>query len=122
MSNSHKTIEKNLHKGHRTRLKERFLRENIDHFEEHTALELLLFYAIPYKDTNELAHRLIARFGSIGEVMRASVEQLTEVEGMGIVFIITVTPFDREKRHNFYRTGKPSPTLNYHRSFLFVFV
>ena len=83
MNNSHKTIEQNLHKGHRTRLKERFLRENIDHFEEHTALELLLFYAIPYKDTNELAHRLIARFGSIAEVMSASVEQLIEVEGMG---------------------------------------
>ena len=52
----------NLHEGHRQRLKERFLREGLDHFEPHTVLELLLFYAVPQRDTNELAHRLIARF------------------------------------------------------------
>ena len=37
----------NLHEGHRQRLKERFLREGLDHFEPHTVLELLLFYAVP---------------------------------------------------------------------------
>ena len=75
--------EENLHKGHRARLKARFLRENIDNFDDHTALELLLFYAIPYRDTNELAHRLIAGFGSVSRVLEADVEALTEIDGIG---------------------------------------
>ena len=83
MAKAHTQKEKNLHKGHRSRLKARFLRENIDHFDEHTALELLLFYAIPYKDTNELAHRLIERFGSVSGVLEADHDSLVAVDGMG---------------------------------------
>ncbi len=83
MTTPRRGTEENLHKGHRLRLKARFLRDNIDHFEEHTALELLLFYAIPYKDTNELAHRLIDRFGSVRGVLEADFEQLCEMDGMG---------------------------------------
>ena len=50
---------------------------------DHNLLELLLFYSIPRKDTNELAHRLIATFGSLNGVFDASYEQLLEVEGIG---------------------------------------
>ena len=73
----------NLHEGHRQRLKERFLREGLDHFEPHTVLELLLFYAVPQRDTNELAHRLIARFGSLDAVFDAAFDELCAVEGIG---------------------------------------
>lgn len=52
-----------IHAGHRQRLKERFLREGLDNFEEHQVLELLLFYGIPQRDTNEIAHELIQKFG-----------------------------------------------------------
>ena len=83
MTSSLSNSKENLHKGHRSRLKARFLRENIDHFDEHNALELLLFYAIPYRDTNELAHRLIARFGSVSRVLEADYESLVAVDGMG---------------------------------------
>ena len=72
-----------LHSGHRARLKARFVREGLDAFEDHNALELLLFYAIPQRDTNELAHRLIAEFGSLSGVFDASVEALTHVSGVG---------------------------------------
>ena len=48
-----------MHDQHRKRMKERFLREGIEHFEPHNVLELLLFYSIPQKDTNETAHKLI---------------------------------------------------------------
>ena len=48
-----------------------------------TRWETLLFYAIPRKDTNPLAHRLIEHFGSISGVLDASLEDLMEIEGMG---------------------------------------
>ena len=75
--------EGNLHAGHRSRVKEEFLRRGLDSFPEHRVLELLLFYAIPQGDTNELAHRLIERFGSLAGVLDASVEDLCSVSGVG---------------------------------------
>lgn len=50
---------------------------------DHNILELLLFYSIPRKDTNELAHKLIAEFGSLSRVFDATYEQLLDVEGIG---------------------------------------
>jgi DNA repair protein RadC len=75
--------EGNLHAGHRSRVKEEFLRRGLDSFPEHRVLELLLFYAIPQGDTNVLAHRLIERFGSLAGVMDATVEELCTVSGVG---------------------------------------
>ena len=45
-----------IHDGHRQRLKNRFRQEGLDRFDEIQVLELLLFYAIPQRDTNPLAH------------------------------------------------------------------
>lgn len=72
-----------LHEGHRQRLKDRFLSEGLDHFQEHEVLELLLYYCIPRKDTNPIAHELIHRFGSLAQVMEAPVEELEKVPGIG---------------------------------------
>ena len=71
------------HEGHRQRMKERFLTNGLDGFSDHEILELLLFYAIPRRDTNETAHRLMAKFGSLQAIFRASVEELRQVEGVG---------------------------------------
>ena len=70
----------NPHKDHRSRVKARFMAEGLGGFEEHNALELLLFYAIPQKDTNELAHALLARFGNLAGVLDADPAVLIEVE------------------------------------------
>ena len=72
-----------IHAGHRQRLKERFLRDGLDHFEEHQVLELLLFYGIPQRDTNEIAHELIRKFGSLSKVLEATPEELSEVKYVG---------------------------------------
>ena len=53
-----------MHEDHRQRMYNRFLSEGLDGFEPHQALELLLFFAIPRRDTNELSHKLIDHFGS----------------------------------------------------------
>lgn len=75
---------KEMHAGHRERLKQRFLREGLEQFEPHNVLELLLFYAIPRQDTNELAHRLIHAFGSLSSVFDAPIEELVKVDGVGL--------------------------------------
>jgi len=72
-----------VHAGHRQRVKERFLKEGLDNFSDIQVLELLLFYAIPQKDTNPIAHALLERFGSLPQVMEASVEELEKVPGVG---------------------------------------
>lgn len=72
-----------IHEGHRQRMKRRYLRNGLNDFSEHEVLELLLFYCIPRRDTNEIAHRLIDHFGSLAKVFDATVSQLMEVEGMG---------------------------------------
>lgn len=68
-----------IHDGHRQRLKDRFLREGLDGFSDVQVLELLLFYCIPRKDTNPIAHDLLSRFGSLSQVLEAPVEELVKV-------------------------------------------
>ncbi len=74
---------KGVHNGHRVRLKERFAKSGLETFDNHQVLELLLFYAIPRKDTNELAHRLMDTFGGLPQVLEASKEDLCRVDGIG---------------------------------------
>lgn len=72
-----------VHDGHRKRLKERFLEHGLDNFNELNALELLLFYAVPRRDTNELAHALLERFENLQGLFEASYEELCELPGVG---------------------------------------
>ena len=72
-----------IHDGHRQRLKDRFLREWLDHFDDLYVLELLLYYAIPQKDTNLIAHGLLSHFGSLTAVFEATPEELQKVPGIG---------------------------------------
>lgn len=72
-----------VHDGHRERMKNRFLEQGLDGFDDHNVLELLLFYALPRQDTNPIAHELINRFGTLDAVFSAPAEQLQEVSGVG---------------------------------------
>lgn len=72
-----------LQSGHRQRLRDRFLKGGADAMPDYELLELILFRAIPRRDTKDLAKRLIARFGSFAEVVSASEARLKEVQGAG---------------------------------------
>jgi len=72
-----------LHSGHRQRLKERFAASGPEGLPDYELLELLLFSAIPRRDTKPIAKRLLERFGSFAEVVNASPERLKEVDGVG---------------------------------------
>ena len=58
-------MSENPHKGHRERVKKRYMNEGLANFEDHQILELLLFYAYKQIDTNEIAHKMIKTFGSL---------------------------------------------------------
>lgn len=75
--------DKNIHSGHRQRIRDRFLKTGLDGFQDHEVLELLLFYAIPRGDTNKIAHQLLERFGSFSGVCDAPIEELQKVPGVG---------------------------------------
>lgn len=72
-----------VHDGHRAHLRQRFIEHGLDAFADHEALELLLFYAIPRKDTNALAHRLMQRYGSLEAVLKAPLQDLERIDGIG---------------------------------------
>lgn len=72
-----------IHSGHRSRMRERFVSQGLEGFAEHEVLELVLFYAIPQRDVNPLAHKLLDHFGSLYRVMEAEQEELLQVEGIG---------------------------------------
>lgn len=72
-----------IHEGHRQRLKERFRKEGLDGFTDIQVLELLLFFCIPRRDTNAIAHGLLARFGSLHQILEAPVHELEKVDGIG---------------------------------------
>ena len=92
-----------IHDGHRQRLKERFLREGLDHFSDVQVLELLLFYCIPRQDTNPIAHSLLERFGSLSQVLEAPAEELCKVPGIGqsaAVLVSMMLPISRFYQKN----------------------
>ena len=73
----------NIHKAHRERMKESFLKHGWDSFSDVQKLEFTLFFGIPFKDTNPTAHQLLDEFKSIREVINAPYYALRKVKGMG---------------------------------------
>jgi DNA repair protein RadC len=71
------------HLGHRKRLRERFRTAGADAFQDYELLECLLFRALPQGDTKPIAKALLAKFGSLAEVLAARPERLREVKGVG---------------------------------------
>ncbi|HAG14219.1 MAG TPA: hypothetical protein DCG49_10210 [Ruminococcus sp.] len=71
-----------IHSGHRQRMRERFRQTELEGFQPHEVLEMLLYYGIPRKDTNQIAHALLDTFGDIHEVLSATSEQLRAIPGM----------------------------------------
>ena len=85
----------NLHSGHRQRMFQRFMESGFDGYQPHEILEVLLFEVQPRRNTNELAHRLLDRFGSLRGVLCADRDALMQVRGVGRVtadYITSILP------------------------------
>ena len=107
---TNKKIQENPHSGHRKRLREKYRKGGIDFLDFHEILELLLFYSIPRKDTNKIAHELAAKFqDSISNIFGASNKILKEVDGIGddtVIFFRLLA--DITRLYNIELTNKPS--------------
>jgi DNA repair protein RadC len=77
-----KETEKPHYLGHRQRLKEKLLRDRRA-LADYEILELALAAVIPRRDTKPLAKLMIARFGSLKDVLMARADQLEAVSGIG---------------------------------------
>ena len=75
--------KENIHEKHRERLRNLYKNFGIDSFSDHEVLEMLLYFSIPRKDTNETAHKLINKFGSLSAVLEANAHDLLSVSGIG---------------------------------------
>lgn len=71
-----------VHSGHRSRMRRRFLETGFSGFQPHEVLEMMLYYGIPRRDTNELAHNLLERYGSLHDVLCADPAALMQEPGI----------------------------------------
>ena len=78
---------KNNAKGHRERVRKKFLENGFNGLEDYEVLELLLFYVIPRKDTKAIAKELIKKFKTLANVLKADTLELKTVNGLGDVAI-----------------------------------
>ena len=107
-----------MHQGHRERMRKKFLLNGFDNFEDHEILEFILFYAIPRKDTNEIAHLLIEKFGSLDAILDAPINLLKEVNGIGesaAIFIKMISSLARtyvERKNSTINNYKGESDLN----------
>lgn len=108
-----------MHEGHRQRMLERLM-EGADNLQDHELLEILLYNAVPRKNTNPLAHDLLSAFGSLTGVFRAEVEQLKTVTGVGdetarylrcIGLLLGRIPFGTEEMPSAYNAHEFAPRI-----------
>ncbi|HIJ83149.1 MAG TPA: DNA repair protein RadC [Magnetococcales bacterium] len=100
-----------MHVGHRRRLLNRLVNEGIDSFHDHEIIELLLFFSIPRRDTNKIAHHLINRYGSLSNVLDADFALLKQEHGIGdnSAYLLSSLPsiFRRYSLDKLNKSNKP---------------
>ncbi len=92
---SQKEVKKNLHEGHRDRVRQKFLNIGFENMQDHEILEMMLFYAVPRKDTNDTAHILLNNLGTLMDVFESPIESLQNcgLSWSAAVYIKMITAF-----------------------------
>ncbi len=70
-------------KGHRQRLREKFLSGGFERFSDEEVVEFLLTLGTPRGDVKPCARNALKQLGSLSAVLSAPIEKLTEIEGIG---------------------------------------
>ncbi len=96
------------HSDHRRRVREAFRKTDISEVPDRALLELLLFYSVPRKDTNQTAENLLAEYGSLKEILRVPFDELKKTDGIGesSALLLSILPEIAERY-----SGKPSPKI-----------
>ncbi len=113
----------NLHIGHRKRMCAQFLaNKDASDCSDHILMEMLLYNTNKRKDTNELAHQLVKRFGNIKGIFDADADELSEIVGIGDKSIMLIKLVSSIARHYIddvakaaIAAGTPEDTANYIR-------
>lgn len=79
---SKKGLPDHAHNFHRQHMRERFYEAGFKGMADHNVLEMLLYFGIPRRDTNGIAHELISTFGSFAGVIEANRHDLMKIKGM----------------------------------------
>ena len=121
MSNlDNKKENPNIHKGHRERVRQKFLKDGFSTATpDHEILEMLLFYSIPRQDTNPMAHNLINHFGGLTQLFEARPEDIMKVKGVSentAVLIKMMLPV--MQRYIERKNEKTKITLDDYREFI----
>ncbi len=80
-----------VHMGHRQRVRERFLGEGLDAFRDHEVLELLLFYCVPKRDTNPIAHAILKEYGTLSCLFEADPRDIARRCGLSVATAILLS-------------------------------
>ena len=83
MRQTSKEKPRNIHAGHRQRKKKSLIKSDLENFSDIEKLEVLLYYTLPFKDTNPIAHSLLDEFKTFNNVINARYEDLLKVDGVG---------------------------------------
>ena len=73
----------NVHEGHRERMRQRLANGDLDSYQTHEIVEMMLYQANKRCDTNGIAHALLKKFGSLTGIINADVSELLTVKGVG---------------------------------------
>ncbi len=103
-----------LHKNHRERMRKRFIETNGVGFAQHELVEMLLYYAVPRKDTNPLAHEILNAFdGNIADMLCAPFDRLTKIDGVGESVALLLKLVEKISYAQPQSTRKPIPMKDY---------
>ena len=101
-----------MHDGHRERLRRRYLTAGLDALDDIQVLEFLLFFTIPRKDTNPIAHRLLEHFGGLASVLEATPEELQQVEGVTVLSAVLLSLFPAVAKRHLRERDNPGEILD----------
>lgn len=105
-------MDKNLHEGHRERIRQEFLQHGFDqNTPPHKILELLLFYCVQRADTNPIAHELIKKYGSVAGVLDAPVDELAAFKGLSERSALLLKLIMPTARRYLYDKSEQKPTF-----------
>jgi len=74
---------KDIVRGHRKRLRERFIKSGLEGFHDYEIVELLLSLGTPRKDCKPPAKAAIRKFKTLRGVLEAPAEELQQIDGIG---------------------------------------
>ena len=96
-----------VQEGHRERMRRQMKTSGMDSLSDVQVLEVALYYAIARRDTNEIAHALLRRFGSLSGVLEAPRAELLKIDGVGESAADLLLLFiQMERRHLMDRAGR----------------